>query len=259
MADSLGLSKEHEMVYDRMKCPLCGQAPIVPKYFDQADKLIPFRTAYSKMDALAIAECPKCRQRWSVFSGAKAGIVRQRMSEITVKGDPSKISQLDIKNLDINELTVIETERVEEHLGSENRVIDNSKSGVTVTREFNITKEWSQSYVIDYEKTRALGGEINAGIGKNAAALLQLVSVSFKATFQKTIKDRYSTSEGTKLTYSEKITLQVKEKTKLRVTFEWKRLWQHGLLKISTKNGTEIEIPFRVAIGVTFDQVQLDE
>ncbi len=86
MSDSLGLSKEHELVYERMKCPLCGKAPIIPKYFDRSDKSIPFRTAYSKMDSLTVAECPRCHQRWSVFSGAKAGIVRQRMSEITVKG-----------------------------------------------------------------------------------------------------------------------------------------------------------------------------
>ena len=110
MSDSLGLSKEHEIVYSKMKCPFCGQAPIVPKYFDQNDKQIPFRTTYSKMDSLAIAECPKCYQKWSVFSGAKAGIVRQRMSEITVKGDQSRVSQIDIKDLDIKNLNVIESE-----------------------------------------------------------------------------------------------------------------------------------------------------
>ncbi len=250
MSDSLGLSKEHEMVYSKMKCPLCGQAPIVPKYFDQYDKQIPFKTAYSKMDSLAVAECPKCHQKWSVFSGAKAGIVRQRMSEITVKGDQSKGSQIDIKNLNISHLNVEETERIEEHLGSEQRLIDNSKSGITVTREFTIGKEWSQSYVIDYDKTTSLGGEIGGGLFSLG---------TFKSTFQRTVKDHYSISEGTKLTYSEKISLQVKENTKLRVIFQWKRLWQHGFLQISTKNGKEFEVPFRVAIGVTFDQVQIDE
>jgi hypothetical protein len=250
MSDSLGLSKEHEMVYSRMKCPFCGQAPIVPKYFDQNDKQIPFKTAYSKMDSLAVAECPKCHQKWSVFSGNKAGIVRQRMSEITVKGDQSKASQIDIKNLDIKNLNVIETERVEEHLGSEQRLIDNSKSGITVNREFTIGKEWSQSYVIDYDKTTSVGGEIGG-------SLFSLGTL--KSTFQRSIKDHYSISEGTKLTYSEKINLQIKEKTKLRVIFQWKRLWQHGFLQICTKDGKEFEIPFRVAIGVTFDQVQIDE
>jgi len=250
MSDSLGLSKEHEMVYSKMKCPFCGQAPIVPKYFDQNDKQIPFRTAYSKMDSLAVAECPKCHQKWSVFSGAKAGIVRQRMSEITVKGDQSKASQIDIKNLDIKNLNVVETERVEEHLGSEQRLIDNSKSGITVNREFTIGKEWSQSYVIDYDKTTSVGGEIGG-------SLFSLGTL--KSTFQRSIKDHYSISEGTKLTYNEKINLQIQEKTKLRVIFQWKRLWQHGFLQISTNNGKEFEIPFRVAIGVTFDQVQIDE
>ena len=250
MSDSLELSKEHEMVYSKMKCPLCGQAPIVPKYFDQNDKQIPFGTAYSKMDLLAVAECPKCHQRWSVFSGAKAGIVRQRMGEITMKVAESKTSQIDIKNLDIKHLKVVETERVEEHFGSEERLIDNSKSGITITREFTMSKEWSQSYVIDYDKTTSFGGEI----GGNLFSL-----GTFKSTFQRSIKDHYSISEGTKLTYSEKINLQIKEKTKLRVIFQWKRLWQHGFLQILTKNEEELEIPFRVTIGVTFDQVQIDE
>jgi len=202
------------------------------------------------MDSLVVAECPKCHQRWSVFSGAKAGIVRQRMSEITVKGDQSKRPRLNMKSLDISQLNVVETERVEEYLGSEQRVIDNSKSGITVTREFTIGKEWSQSYSIDYEKTNSLAGEVGGGFFNLG---------TFKTTFQRTIKDRYSISEGIKLTYSEKIILQVKENTKLRVIFQWKRLWQHGLLKISDKNGVEFEVPFRVAIGVTFDQVQVDE
>lgn len=250
MSNSLGLSKEHEIVYSKMKCPFCGQAPIVPKYFDQTDKQIPFGTAYSKMDSLAVAECPKCHQKWSVFSGSKSGIVRQRMSEITVKGDQSKASQIGIKDLDIEHLNVVETERVEEHLGSEQRLIDNSKSAITIMREFTIGKEWSQSYVIDYDKTTSVGGEISANL---------FGFVTLKSTLQRSIKDHYSISEGTKLSYSEKINLQIKENTKLRVIFQWKRLWQHGFLRISTKNGKELEIPFRVAIGVTFDQVQIDE
>jgi hypothetical protein len=250
MSDSLGLSKEHETVYARMMCPFCGQAPIMPNFFDQNDQKIPFRTTYSEMDALAVAECPRCHQKWSVFSGTKAGIVRQHMSEITVKGDQSKISKIDIENLDIGNLDVEEAERIEEYLGSEQRLIDNSKSGIIVTREFTISKEWSQSYVIDYEKTTSLGGGVGGG-------LLNLAI--FKSTFQRTVKDHYSISEETKLTYSEKITLQVKENTKLRVIFQWKRLWQHGVLKVSTKKGEAFRIPFRVAIGVTFDQVQIDE
>ncbi len=250
MSDSLGLSKEHEMVYSKMRCPLCGQAPIVPKYFDQSDKALPFRTAYTEMDPLAVAECPKCNQKWSVFSGAKSGIVRQRVGEITVKGDQSKMPQVGIENIDASQLNVIETERVEEHLGSEQRLIDNSQSRITITREFTISKEWSQSYTIDYEKATSLGGEV----GGNLFTLGTL-----KTTFQRTVKDHYSISEGTRLTYGEKISLQVKEKTKLRVIFQWKRLWQHGHLQVSTKSGDQYEIPYRVAIGITFDQVQIDE
>lgn len=250
MSNSLGLSKEHEMVYSKMKCPFCGQAPIIPKYFNKNDEPIPFRTAYSEMDSLAVAECPRCQQKWSVFSGAKAGIVRQRMSEITVKSGQSLIAPIDVKDVDIKHLKITETERVEEHLGSEQRLIDNSKSKIIITREFTIGKEWSQSYVIDYDKTTSIGGEIGAGIFGIG---------TLKSTFQQSIKDHYSISEGTRLTYSEKINLQVKEETKLRVIFQWKRLWQHGCLQISTKRGEEFEIPFRVAIGVTFDQIQIDE
>lgn len=250
MSDALGLSKEHESVYTRMRCPLCGQAPIVPKYFDRNEKPIPFRTPYSKMDTLAIAECPKCHQKWSVFSTAKAGIVRTRMSEITVRGEQSKAAIFKVGNLDIRNLSVLETERVEEHLGSETRIVDNSKSAITVTREFTVSKEWSQSYTIDYDKTNTLTGEASAGLFKLA---------NFKTNVQRTIKDHYSISEGTKLTYSEKIILQVSANTKLRVIFQWKRLWQHGMLQTSDKTGAEFETPFRVAIGVTFDQVQIDE
>ena len=82
---------------------------------------------------------------------------------------------------------------------------------------------------------------------------------NFKLNAQSVVKDRYSISESSKQTYSEEIVIEIPAYTKLRVFFQWKRIWQLGLIRFQDRNNKEFEIPFRVALGITFDQMQVDE
>lgn len=256
MNNSFGLSKEHEQVYSLMRCPLCGQYPIVPKYCNIDETPIPPKTSYPEMDRSAIAECPKCEQRWAVFSESQPGMVRQKTKIMTVQSNkPEKLTEKKQPIASgIVSLTILETERVEEFLGSEQRLIDNSNSSTNLTRKFNISKEWSQSYTIEYENTTTHGGEGGVGL-----QLFNLNLGNLKLTAQSNLKEKYSISETSKQTYGEEIVIQIPPYTKLRVFFQWKRLWQHGLIKFKDCNEAEYELPFRVVIGVTFDQMQVDE
>ena len=228
----------------------------MPKYFKIDEAPIPQKTPYPEMDRSAIAECPKCEQRWAVFSESQPGMVRQKTKIMTVQSNkPEKLTERKHSTASgIVSLTILETERVEEFLGSEQRLIDNSNSSTNLTRKFTISKEWSQSYTIEYENTTTRGGE--GGIG------LQFFNFNLgniKLTTQSNLKEKYSISESSKQTYGEEIVIQIPPHTKLRVFFQWKRLWQHGLIKLKDSNGSECELPFRVVIGVTFDQMQVDE
>lgn len=256
MTNSFGLSKEHEQVYSWMRCPLCREYPIVPKYFKIDGTPIPPKTPYPEMECSAIAECPKCKQRWAVFSESQPGMVRQKTKIMTVQSNnPENLTEIKQPTASgISSLTILETERVEEFLGSEQRLIDSSNSATNLTRKFTISKEWSQSYVIEEENTKTRGGE--GGVG------LQIFNVNlgnFKLTAQSNLKEKYSISENSKQTYGEEIVIQIPPYTKLRVFFQWKRLWQHGLIKFQDPSGAQFEVPFRVVIGVTFDQMQVDE
>jgi len=257
MTNSFGLSKEHEQVYSLMRCPICMQYPIVPKYLRVDETPISPKTPYPEMDRSAIAECPKCEHRWTVFSESQPGMVRQKTKIMTVQSN--RLEKLTDKNQSaasgIINFTILETERVEEFLGSEQRLIDNSNSSTNLTRKFTISKEWSQSYTIEYENTTTRSRE--GGVD------LQLFSFklgNLKLTTQSNLKEKYSISESSKQTYGEEIVIQIPPYTKLRVFFQWKRLWQHGLIKFKDSSSeTEFEVPFRVVIGVTFDQMQVDE
>ncbi len=256
MTNSFGLSKEHEQVYSLMRCPLCRHYPIVPKYFKSDEAPIDRKTPYPAMDRSAIAECPKCEQRWAVFSESQPGMVRQKTKIMTVQSNtPEKLTGKKHSTASgIASSTILETERVEEFLGSEQRLIDNSNSSTNLTRKFTITKEWSQSYTIEYENATTRGGEGGVGL-----QLFNLNLGNLKLTTQSNLKEKYSISESSKQTYGEEIVIQIPPYTKLRVFFQWKRLWQHGLIRFNDRNGAEFEVPFRVVVGVTFDQMQVDE
>ncbi|MFI5382391.1 MAG: hypothetical protein ACHRHE_24095 [Tepidisphaerales bacterium] len=57
-------------------------------------------------------------------------------------------------------------------------------------------------------------------------------------------------------THAEEITLQVPAGSCVQLTLHWKQIVQHGFVRIQEKSRDVIEIPFKVGITVTFDQVQ---
>lgn len=224
-----GLSKEQSSFQFTSKCPRCNRWPIIPNYFKEDGTRIPALTLLPLMDQGAIAECTKCHQRWSVFAASQSSVSSPEY-----------------------EVDFIETKRTEEPIGEEQRTIDNSKSSIQLTRRFAVSKEWSQSYSIEYEKASANKQQLNIGLNQGVDAGIQSVA-------EDSLKERYSISSGSKQTYTEEITLSVPANTNLRVVFSWKRIWQQGLLILKNRSGQKIELPFQIAVGVTFDQTQIDQ
>lgn len=224
-----GFSKEQSSFQLRNKCPLCSAWLILtfPHYITPDGRRVSPPVFLPRLDRRTVAECPKCNQRWPVFAATQ-----------------SKISQPDYK------ASFIETNRTEESIGEEQRAIDNSHSSISLTRRFTVSKEWFQSYTIEYEKAQSEKQQINFGLAQ---------TVNIQTMAENSIKEYYSLSSGAKQTYTEEITLNVPAKTKLSVVFHWKRIWQQGILTIRIKTGQVFELPFQLAIGITFDQTQIDE
>jgi hypothetical protein len=92
-------------------------------------------------DRSAIAECPRCYQKWRVFA-----------SQEPTKYQPQYSVQ------------IIESDRSEEQIGKEERLIDNLKSTIELERRFTISKEWSKLYAIEIEKLQANEKAVSAGL-----------------------------------------------------------------------------------------------
>lgn len=231
LGGAIGMSEEHRRVLaSSWKCQQCdvrmqNMLGVITASFYTVDgrRLSQWALAPLRADT---AQCPKCGHRWKVYGDSHAL--------------PPAASEA---------MEIIETERSEEFFGEDRRVIDNSKSSATPTRSFSFGKEWSRTFTIEVEKAKADGGEVTLG-SKDVAAL--------KLSSEEKLRRTYSVSEDTKQTSSEDVSCQVPAHCKLTVVVRWKRIWQHGFVLL-TRNDQTLHIPFRVAVGVTFDQQLIEE
>jgi hypothetical protein len=142
--------------------------------------------------------------------------------------------------------SIVETQRVEEPLGEEVRDIDNSQSIVGILRKISVNREWMQSCVLERETTAKAGGELSL----QGAWLVDL-----RATAEGAIRKRYEITTEERRTYSEELTITVPGHKRVQVILKWKQIWQCGIVLLRRESdGLEVQVPFRVCIGPTFDQ-----
>jgi hypothetical protein len=142
---------------------------------------------------------------------------------------------------------LVETQRIEEPLGEERRVIDNSHSNAAVQRKMTVSKQWSQRIAIDEETATAVKGEAGAK-----------VFVNLKLEAERRIQEKYSTSTETRKTYSEEVVITVPARTKIELVFAWKQVWQCGIIRVHARDGSISELPYRLCLDATFDQRQVE-
>jgi hypothetical protein len=143
---------------------------------------------------------------------------------------------------------IVETARSEQSLGSDERTIDNSDSDTTVTRTIRATKRWTQRCDVEIEKTRVNGQSIDLNVAELA---------SLRGTMEETLRTSYAISAEVEQTFEEEVTLTVPPRTSLQVTMNWKRIVQEGYVRLRDSEKRMIDVPFEIAVGVTFDQRQL--
>ncbi|MCP4111371.1 MAG: hypothetical protein GY749_38550 [Desulfobacteraceae bacterium] len=220
-------SKEFRRFKLTCQCPACGAFHWLMPFFKKDGSQYSIVNWMWKLEPGSYFECNKCDSKFLCYA-----------TDQPVTSEKLKI------------LGIIETDRVEENLGTDRKIIDNSKSSVKLIRKFSINKEWSKIYSIEYEKGQIDNTMLNIGIDKLA---------NIKADFEKTIRKQYVISEERREVYSEEVEIEVPGSIKLTMLLQWKRIWQCGFIKFINQNNEELRVPFRVAVGVTFDQLQLDE
>jgi hypothetical protein len=225
-----GMSKEHQRFLSINRCRQCDAVlrnalGIFTANFYAADgkRLTQWSGGPVRAD---IAACPKCGHRWRIYGASSLA-------------PQSKIEALE----------VIETDRTEEFFGEDRRIIDNSKSSAQLTRNFSFSKEWSKSCHLEVEKAQGEGAELVVG-AKDAAGI--------KLSAEEKVRQIYSISRDAKETCTEEVTCRVEPYAKVTIVVRWKRIWQLGFVD-ARQDGAPLRIPFQIAVGMTFDQQQIEE
>lgn len=210
-------------------CPSCKRFNLVPRLVDsKTDEVLPVMTPIWRFVETTVRVCTKCDARVPVFPSGDVGTQRKQVVGVEIS----------------------ETRISEEPIGSEERFIDNSKSSVGASRSFSVSKEWSRSYIIEREE--AHNNSIGSSLGVDEIA-------SFSVRAEESLRSKYSLSDSERQEYAEEVRVDVPAHTRIRIIFHWKRIWQHGWIRLSKGTECEATLPFKIVKGLTFDQSQQDE
>ena len=122
-------------------------------------------------------------------------------------------------------------------------------SATTTTRRLRVSHRWLRTYEIHTEQAHTG----NTGIEWGLASLAKL-----KIATEIAVKQQYSISDLTEQTFAEEIEITIPGHTVTEVTLHWKRVWQEGYAEVSDGAAPPVAVPFRLVIGITFDQKSRD-
>jgi hypothetical protein len=145
---------------------------------------------------------------------------------------------------------IAESVRKEEPIGTEQRRIDNSKGATIMTRHFTVIREWSHAYNLENVNAKKGGGTLSVGASE---------AVKYKITAESNIKKTYSIEDKKVITFKDEIIMTAPPKTKLLVLIHWKHIWQTGSVRFHHDDSNEVDVLFKVLVGVAFDQEQIEE
>jgi hypothetical protein len=175
----------------------------------------------------AIAECRSCGRRWPVFQGGTAAL--------TTAGESA--------------VETIETERSVEPHHSDPLELDNLGGTSPLSHTVTITQEWTQTIELDTEQSKV----------ENTTSGAELPGIgTFGRKAEDAVKRTYSVSEQTKKVLTREFSFEVPPGTKRVVSFNYARVWQHGIARVSGSDGSVAEVPFRVAVDMTVNLAQRD-
>jgi hypothetical protein len=118
-------------------------------------------------------------------------------------------------------------------------------SSASVERSIDLKQTWSQSWSVEYEK--ATRTNIATDISAKGA-------IGLRSEVEEQIRKKYVATETLSREYTDTLTLTLPPQTSVLTTIKWKKIWQHGLLKLSDGG----QVPFKVAVQLTYDYATQD-
>ena len=165
---------------------------------------------------------------------------------------PPAVSAMRPTTISLQRATVVGVEpgsRRSEGIGTETYDFDNSGSSSTSEEMLQITNETQFVMVIDGERSSVKGGNSTFGITHFA---------SIEGQVQNTLRNHYSVEATSKLTVERSTRISIPPRTHVRVTLNWKRVWQDGVINLRPPSGHAVAVPYSVTVDLSFDKKTVD-
>jgi hypothetical protein len=223
-----GLYSDDQKRYLRSlgKCPRCDTRGTADLIDDEGTVLgkLELRKAVKPTGQPLFARCKHCEGTWDVFAEKTPALIA---AEPTVE--------------------IVETEQTAEPFRVDTMCLDNRGGTSPLRRTVTKSQEWSRSYQIS--------GEEASTSGKTLTVPLGAASLGLKA--ERALKNGYQLSEDKKAVLTDTFDFEVPANTFREVSFIYKQIWQHGLLRV-VEDGETREAPFKVALRLEVDLAQND-
>jgi Effector-associated domain 1 len=169
---------------------------------------------------------------------------RQRFNPFSRRRDLSQISLRKLEDINFHS----DVRRVES-LGTVENYFNNSGSSSASLETLRISK--STQFVLKFDVSRATFRNGGASVGLSDFAKIQ-------GKLQSSLLSRFSLTETTTLTVERTSQVKIEAQAHVKVDLHWKCVWQDGIIALRTRSGLEVEIPYSVTVGLTFDQTLTD-
>lgn len=209
------------------KCPLCetrGAAQLVDTQGNVLGKLDWKLSIKPNPDRPVLARCKHCENTWQIFADKM---------EVLPAPEPT--------------VEVVETEQTAERFRVDTMCLDNRGGTSPLRRSVTKSQEWSRSYEISSEESKTTDKSLSVPLtgGNLGLKAVQAVTHSYRLT------------EDNTAVLTDTFDFEVPPNTLREVSFIYKRIWQHGLVRIDDA-GEIREAPFRVAVRLEVDLAQND-
>jgi hypothetical protein len=121
-----------------------------------------------------------------------------------------------------------------------------------MSTSIKVARRWQQRLEVDSEATRSRSTAGKAGLAVSLARL------EIERAIEQSLRSSLSLAAEIEQILEQTLEVTVPPGARLTVRLHWKQIWQEGDVRVRLADGTVAEIPYRVAVEVTFDQENIE-
>lgn len=137
-------------------------------------------------------------------------------------------------------------------IGFDDYTRDNSSSSIEMTSTIRISRRWLQKLEFHWEKavTRSTTGSIHLSS--------KYVGSQVEQKLEKSLRSTLGISSEVEQLLEQTVEVVIPAGRRLTVRLHWKEIWQEGNIEARLPDGTHIDVPYRAAVDIAFDQENIE-